>query len=320
MIPRRALLALAALPATARAQSEFPSRPVSIVSPYQAGGTSDIIARALAAGLAELWGRPVVVENRPGANGGIGVQQVVRAPADGHALLAVANSALTLNPVLYPNLPYVPLRDLAPITRTGTVANVLVVNPNLPARDIAQLVALARARPGQLPYASQGIGSNGQVIAERFSQGFGITMLHAPYRGSAPAVVDLISGQVQAMFDNLPSVLPHIREGRLRALGVTTLARSPLLPDVPTIAESGLPGFESSAWFALLGPAALPAPLLARIERDVRATLAKPEMTERLAAAGVQVTAEGSAQLRDLIGTETEIFREVTRRAGIKVD
>lgn len=314
---RRGLLAL--LPGAAMAQ-DFPARAVSIVSPYQAGGTSDVIARALAAALTEIWSRPVVVENRPGANGALGVQAVTRAPADGHTLLAVANSALTLNPVLYPNLPYVPLRDLTPITRTGTVANVLVVNPAVPATTVAEFIALARARPGGLVYASQGIGSNGHVTGERFAQAAGVSLLHAPYRGSAPALTDLLGGQVQAMFDNLPSALPHIREGRLRALAVTTLARDAALPDLPALAEAGLPGFDSSAWFALLGPANLPPALLARIERDVLAALARPDTVARLTAAGVTVTAGGAAALARLIPTETEAWRETITRAGIRAE
>ncbi len=314
---RRALLAL--LPGAALAQ-DFPARVVTIVSPYQAGGTSDVIARALAAALAEIWSRPVVVENRPGANGALGVQAVTRAPADGHTLLAVANSALTLNPVLYPNLPYVPLRDLTPITRTGTVANVLVVNPAVPATNVAEFIALARARPGAIAYASQGIGSNGHVTGERFAQAAGVSLLHAPYRGSAPALTDLLGGQVQAMFDNLPSALPHIREGRLRALAVTTLGRDAALPELPSLAQSGLPGFDSSAWFALLGPAGMPPALLPRIERDVLAALSRPDTISRLTAAGVSITAEGAASLTRLIPIETEAWRETITRAGIRAE
>ena len=216
---------------------EFPSRTVTIVSPYQAGGTSDIIARILAQKLSERWGKNVIVENRPGANGGIGVTAVTHATPDGHTLLAVASSALTINPLFYPKLPYSVDRDLAPITRTGTVANVLVVNPSVPANSVQALIALAKAKPGQLSYASQGNGSNGQVTGELFKQRANIDILHVPYKGSAPAVQDLLAGQVQLMFDNLPSVLQLIRSGQLRALAVTTAERDPQLPDTPTIAE-----------------------------------------------------------------------------------
>ena len=249
----RTALVIAALCLGGAAQAQnFPSRSVTIVSPYQAGGTSDIIARILAQKLSERWGQSVVIENRPGANGGIGVNQVVRADPDGHTLLAVASSALTLNPIFYKSLTYDVARDLAPITRTGMVANVLVVNPDVPAKDLAALVALAKEKPGSLLYASQGVGSNGHLIAEQFRLRSGIDYQHVPYKGSAPAVQDLLGGRVQLMFDNLPSALPQIQAGKLRAIAVTTAERSSLLPDVPTVAESGYPGFDAPAWFAVL--------------------------------------------------------------------
>ena len=305
--------------ATAHAD-EFPSRTVIIVSPYQAGGTSDIIARMLAQKLSEQWGKSVIVENRPGANGGIGVTAVTHAIPDGHTLLAVASSALTINPLFYPKLPYNVDRDLVPITRTGTVANVLVVNPSIPANSVQTLIALAKAKPGQLSYASQGNGSNGQVTGELFKQRANIEILHIPYKGSAPAVQDLLAGQVQLMFDNLPSVLQLIRSGRLRALAVTTAERNPQLPDTPTIAESGLPGFDTSAWFALLAPKATPEAVRAEIERAAIAALTAADIRERLRAAGIDVTADGSIALQKRIGDETQMWRAVISKAAIKVE
>lgn len=299
---------------------EFPSRTVTIVSPYQAGGTSDIIARILAQKLSENWGKNVIVENRPGANGGIGVMAVTHAIPDGHTLLAVASSALTINPLFYPTLPYSVDRDLAPITRTGTVANVLVVNPSVTANTVQELIALAKAKPGQLSYASQGNGSNGQVTGELFKQRASINILHIPYKGSAPAVQDLLSGQVQLMFDNLPSVLQLIRSSKLRALAVTTAKRSPQLPDIPTIAESGLPGFDTSVWFALLAPKATPKAVRAEIERAAIAALSAPDTRERLRAAGIDVAADGSAALQKRIDDETQMWRVVISKAGIKVE
>jgi tripartite-type tricarboxylate transporter receptor subunit TctC len=293
---------------------------VTIVSPYQAGGTSDIIARILAQKLSENWGKNVIVENRPGANGGIGVMAVTHAIPDGHTLLAVASSALTINPLFYPTLPYSVDRDLAPITRTGTVANVLVVNPSVTANTVQELIALAKAKPGQLSYASQGNGSNGQVTGELFKQRASINILHIPYKGSAPAVQDLLSGQVQLMFDNLPSVLQLIRSSKLRALAVTTAKRSPQLPDIPTIAESGLPGFDTSAWFALLAPKATPKAVRAEIERAAIAALSAPDTRERLRAAGIDVAADGSAALQKRIDDETQMWRVVISKAGIKVE
>lgn len=300
--------------------AEFPPRTVTIVSPYQAGGTSDIIARILAQKLSERWGKSVIVENRPGANGGIGVTAVARSTPDGTTLLAVASSALTINPLFYPKLPYNVDSDLAPITRTGRVTNVLVVNPTVPAKNVQELITLAKSKSLALSYASQGNGSNGQVTGELFKQRAGIDILHVPYKGSAPAIQDLLSGQVQLMFDNLPSVLPLIRSGQLRALAVTTSERDPQLPDTPTIAESGLAGFDTSAWFALLAPKATPEAVRAEIERAAVAVLTAPAARDQLRAAGIEVEANGSSELQKRIGDETKMWRSVISKAGIKLE
>ena len=312
-----AAIAATAVPAFA---DEFPSRVVSIVSPYQAGGTSDIIARILAQKLGERWGKSVIIENKPGANGGIGVTTVIQSAPDGHTLLAVASSALTINPIFYPKLPYDVARDLAPVTRTGAVANVLVVNPSVPADNVQALIALAKAKPGHLTYASQGVGSNGQMTGELFKQHAGIDMLHVPYKGSAPAVQDLLAGQVQLMFDNVPSVLPLIRSGKLKALAVTTAQRSPQLPDTLTIAEAGLAGFDTSAWFALLAPKAVPATTRQTIEAATVAALTDDDTRKRLSEAGVDVVADGAAALGTRIEQETAMWRDVVAKAGIKVE
>jgi tripartite-type tricarboxylate transporter receptor subunit TctC len=304
---------------TAQAQS-FPAKTVTIVSPYQAGGTSDIIVRILAQKLSARWGQNVVVENRPGANGSIGVNQVVRAEPDGHTLLAVASSALTLNPIFYKNLSYNVERDLAPITRTGSVANVMVVHPSVPAHDVSALVAHAKSNPGELIYASQGTGSNGHVTAEQFRLRTQIDYRHVPYRGSAPAVQDLLGGRVQIMFDNLPSALPQIKSGNLRALAVTTAQRSSLLPEVPTIAESGYPGFESSAWFAVLVSKGTPQNIRDDLEKSIIAVLTAPDTREQLRAAGVEVAADGAAELTKRIATETMMWRDVVSKANIRID
>lgn len=311
-------LAALCLASAANAQS-FPSRTITIVSPYQAGGTSDIIARILGQKLSERVGQNVVIENRPGANGGIGVNQVVRAEPDGHTLLAVASSALTLNPIFYKSLSYDVARDLAPIARTGMVSNVLVVHPSVPAPELKALVALARQKPGELLYASQGVGSNGQLIAEQFRLRAGIDYRHVPYKGSAPAVQDLLGGRVQIMFDNLPSALPQIQSGNLRALAVTTAERSSLLPDVPTIAEMGYPGFDAPAWFAILTAKAVPAPIRAELEKAIIETLKSPDVREKLKAAGVEVAADGADDLAKRIERETEVWRDVVTKAGIAV-
>ncbi|WP_170849897.1 MULTISPECIES: tripartite tricarboxylate transporter substrate binding protein [unclassified Beijerinckia] len=305
--------------ATAHAQN-FPSRPVTIISPYQAGGTSDIISRLLAQKLGDIWKQSVIVENRPGANGSVGVLAVARGPADGHTLLAVASSALTLNPLLYRSLGYDVGRDLAPITRTGSVPNVVVVHPSVPAATIAELVALTKAKPGSLNYASQGNGSNGHLNGEMFRQMTGADMVHVPYKGSAPAVADLIGGHVQVMFDNLPSVLEQVRAGQLRALAVTTAQRAGPLPAVPTMIEAGVAGFETSAWFALLVAKATPEPLRAEIERAVVQALADPELRDKLAQVGITALGDGSTAMAQRIDAETRTWREVIQRAKISID
>lgn len=301
------------------AAEEFPTHSATIISPYQAGGTSDIIARVMAQKLSEIWRQSVIVDNRPGANGTIGVMAAVRAPADGYTMLAIASSGLTLNPLVFPTLPYNVARDLAPITVTGEVANVLVAYPDLPAATVPELVALARAKPGALTYGSQGIGSNGHVTGEMFKQRAGIELMHVPYKGSAPALNDLLSGQIQFMFDNLPSALPLIRAGKLKAIAVTTASRSALLPDIPTIAETGFPGFDTSAWFAVLVPKATPPSRQAEIERAVIAALKSPDARERLAAAGIEVAANGSEALAARISRETMMWKDVVDSAKIRI-
>jgi tripartite-type tricarboxylate transporter receptor subunit TctC len=312
------LMAIVSAPA-AQAQT-FPTRTVTIVSPYQPGGTNDIIARLLAQKLSERWAQNVIVENRSGANGSLGVNQVTHAAPDGHTLLATASSALTLNPIFYRSLSYDVERDLAPVTRTGAVANVIVVNPAVPAKDLQALVALAKAKPGELIYASQGNGSNGHVTAEQFRLRAEIDYRHVPYRGSAPALQDLVAGQVQLMFDNLPSALSQIKSGNPRALAVTTIARSPLLPDVPTIAESGYPGFDSSAWFAVLAPKATPPDIRRELENAIVTVLTISDARERLGIAGVEVAADGAAELTRRIDMETKLWRDVVAKAKIQVE
>jgi tripartite-type tricarboxylate transporter receptor subunit TctC len=318
-LSRVLLIACSTIVSTSIRADEFPSRTVTIISPYQAGGTSDIIARVLAQKLQKRWGKPVIVENRAGANGSIGVSAVVHAAPDGHMLLAVASSALTINPTFYANLPYNVDRDLAPITRTGVVPNVLVVTPSLPAKSVSELLSLAKAKPGQLSYASQGIGSNGQVTGELFKQRTQTDILHVPYKGSAPAVQDLLAGHVQMMFDNLPSVLQFIRAGQLRALAVTTAQRAAELPEVPTLEESGLQGFDTSAWFALLAPKQTPSDVRSRIEKAAIAALNDTDAKARLNAAGIDIAGDGAAELHRRIADETATWRDVILKAGITI-
>lgn len=302
------------------AAQTFPNHNVTIVSPYQAGGTSDIIARAVAQKLGQIWSQTVVIENKPGANGAIGVQTVAKAAPDGHTLLAVASSALTINPTIFPKLAYDVDHDLAPITRTGQVTNVLVVHPSVPVKTVGELIALAKAQPDKLSYASQGIGSNGHLNGEMFKMRAGINLLHVPYKGSAPAVTDLVAGQVQLMFDNLPTVLQQVKAGNLRAIAVTSATRSPLLPDVPTIAESGLPGFDTSAWFAILTAKGTPDAVRADLEKAVVTALTDPDVRSRLSAAGVETLGDGAAVLAAKIKSDTAMWKDVVTAAKIKAE
>jgi tripartite-type tricarboxylate transporter receptor subunit TctC len=227
---------------------------------------------------------------------------------------------LTLNPTIFPNLAYDVGRDLAPITRTGQVTNVLVVHPSVAAKTVAELITLAKAEPGRLSYASQGVGSNGHLNGEMFKMRAGVDLLHVPYKGSAPAVTDLVGGQVQLMFDNLPSVLEQIKAGNLRAIAVTSATRSPLLPDVPTIAESGLPGFDTSAWFALLTAKNTPDAVRSTLERAVIAALSDSGVRARLSGAGVEVLGDGAVTLSDKIQADTAMWKDVVDAAKIKVE
>jgi len=311
------VIAAVAFAASAHAQN-FPTRGVTIVSPYQAGGTNDLIARHLAQKLSERWGKPVVVENRPGANGSIGVNAVVRAEPDGHTILAASSSAVTLAPLFYKDLKYDVERDLAPITRTGSVTNVLVANPNVQAKTVAELVTLSKS--SDLKYASQAVGSNGHLIAELFRLQSGATYRHIPYRGSAPALQDLVGGRVDVMFDNLPSALFLIQGGNLRPLAVTTAQRTNLLPDVPTIAEAGFPGFDVPAWFAVFVAKSTPAAIRKELESAIIDILKSPETQQKLSAAGVEVVAQGSEELARRIEAENKMWRDVVTDAHIQME
>ncbi|TMG89944.1 MAG: tripartite tricarboxylate transporter substrate binding protein, partial [Betaproteobacteria bacterium] len=250
---RTALLLLTLVCAGAAAQTGYPAKPVRFIVPSAAGGGTDIIARALAQKLSESLGAQFVVDNRPGAGQMIGIEMAAKSSADGHTILMAA-STLAINPVMYKKLPYDPLRDFAPITQAASLANVLVVHPSLPVKSVAELIAYAKRRPGQLNFASAGVGTSPQMSIELFKSMAGIDMVHIPYKGTSPGVVDLLAGQVSVMAPNLLTALPHIKAGKLRALAVTSAKRSEGLPEVPTIAESGLPGYDSTQWYGVLAP------------------------------------------------------------------
>jgi tripartite-type tricarboxylate transporter receptor subunit TctC len=316
-----ACAALAALALFANAQAPYPTRPIRIVVPFPAGGTTDILARAVAQKLTEATGQTVVVDNRPGAGGNIGAELVAKSAPDGYTLLMGTVGTHAINASLYKAMPFDHVRDFAPVILVAGVPNVLVVNPAVPANSVQELIAYGRANPGKLNFASSGSGTSIHLAAELFKTTTGVQMAHIPYKGSAPALVDLMGGQVQLMFDNLPSALPQIKAGKLRALAVTSAQRSAALPDVPTVAESGLPGFEASSWFGLLAPAATPKDIIAKLNGEVAKWLATPEAREKLAAQGAIVAAGLTPDdfVRH-IAAETTKWQKVVKDSGAKVD
>ena len=330
MIRRRTVLASligAACAPAAFAQSAWPSRPVRIVVPFAAAGTTDILARALAPELQRAFGQPFVIDNKPGAGGNTGSADVAKAAPDGYTLLMGTVGTHAINPSLYEKMPYDAKRDFVPVTLVAGVPNVLVVNPAMAQRyginSVADLTRVARANPGKLNVASSGNGTSIHLSAELYKSLTGTFMVHFPYRGSGPALLDLMAGNVDLMFDNLPSAMPHIRSGRLKALAVTSAARSSALPDLPTVAEAGgapLKEFEASSWFGLLAPAGTPAEIVNRIQQETAKALATPAMRERLQAQGAIPSGNTPAEFARLIDEETKKWARVVKASGAKVD
>ena len=312
--------ALAALVATAALAQTYPSKPIRIVVPFPAGGTTDVLARAVAQKLTESLGQAVVVDNRPGAGGNIGAELVAKSPPDGYTLLMGTVGTHAINPGLYPKMPYDHVKDFAPVILVAGVPNVLVVNPALPFNSVKELIAYAKANPGKLNFASSGNGTSIHLSGELFKTMADVQIMHVPYKGSSPALQDLVGGQVQIMFDNLPSSLALIKAGKLKALAVTSLARAAALPDVPTLAESGLPGFEASSWFGLLAPAGTPQPVIAKLNADVAKWLASPEAREKLLAQGAIAAGGTPEDFAKHIAAETAKWQKVVKDSGAKID
>jgi len=327
---RRAALtfALAAFSGFATAQpmaSGWPNRPVRIVVPFTPGGTTDILARALAPELGKAFGQTFIVDNKPGAGGNVGADMVAKSPPDGYTLLMGTVGTQAINPSLYPKMPYDAVKDFAPITLMAGVPNVLVVNPAKAAAngitDVKSLIAFAKAHPGRLNMASSGNGTSIHLSGELFKTSTGTYMVHIPYRGSGPALLDLVGGQMDLMFDNLPSALPQIRGGKLTALAVTSGERSVALPDVPTVAEAtGLKGFEASSWFGLFAPAGTPGDIVNRIQQETAKALATPALKERLVAQGAIPGGMSPADFGRFIAAETKKWAAVVKASGAKVD
>ncbi len=314
------LVALAAAPALAAAQA-WPSRPLRLVAPYAAGGPIDISARLLAARLQESLGQPVVVENRPGAGGNIGVDLIAKGPADGYSLVMSAIATLAINPSLYPSLPYDPLKDLRHVTLLVQVPNVLVVTNELPAKDVRSLIALARERPGKLDFGSGSSGSTGHLAGEMFKMMTGTFMVHIPYKGSAPALADLMAGRIHLMFDNLASALPSIKSGKVRALATTTLKRSSFLADLPTLDEAGLKGFDMTTWWGVSVAAKTPQAVVERLSAAILKAMDAPDFKERLRNMGSEAPAVRTPeQFAVFVGTELKTYSALVKRAGAKAD
>jgi tripartite-type tricarboxylate transporter receptor subunit TctC len=318
---RRSLAALAmgAAFATPALSQGFPTRPVRIIVPFPPGGSTDITARVLAARLAEIWGVGVVVDNRAGGDGIIGAEAAARAQPDGYTLLLAA-SALAISAAVRRRLPYDPMRDLAPVTLIGTLSNVLVVNPALPAQTVAEFVALARSRPGALNFASAGASTGQRFAFELLKQRLNVDVVHVPYRGGAPAAQAILAGDVQSMIINALEATPLIQSGRVRALAVTTAARIPAFPDVPTLAETVLPGLDVSVWQAVFATGGTPSAVIAKLNTDIRRVLAEPAVTQRLGELGLTMSSGTPEQLGSFLREEIATWTAVARQAGIQED
>lgn len=294
----------------------YPDHPIRLVVPFAAGGFTDTLARVVAQKLGQKLGQAVIVDNRAGAGGNIGAQLVAQAAPDGYTLFLATNATHGINPTLYKNIPFDAVKDFTPIVLMVSTPNLLLVTPSLPVKSVADLVALAKSKPGQLSYASTGIGTSTHLQGELFKSVERIQMTHVPYRGSSQAVIDLISGTVQVMFDNIPFEYPQIKAGKVRALAVTARKRSPLLPDVPTMTELGIPGFEFGAWFGIVAPAKTPQDIVAKLNADVNQILAMPDVQAKLP--GTETIGGTPQQFATFIGTEIAKWRKVIRSINLQ--
>ena len=306
--------------ATLAAAQTYPSKPIHLIVPFPPGGGNDTVARAITQQIGPDLGQPVVVDNRPGAGGSVGAELAAKAPADGYTLFLAGVGSHAVNPNLHSKLPYDAVKDFAPITLVASAPSVLVVNPSVPARSIAEFTAYARANPGKLNYASNGNGSAAQLAAAMYESMAGVRMVHVPYKGIAPAMTDLMSGEVQLMFGTVVALVPHIQAGKLRALAVTSRTRSALLPDVPTIAESGLPDYQAGSWYGILAPAGTPREVIERLHGAIIKAIRQPEVAKRLAAEGAEVIGSTPEQFGAHIQSEIARVGAVVRATGIRIE
>lgn len=310
---------LVAFIGTSAAQG-YPNRPIQFVVPYPPGGGNDIFARFLAGPLQESLGQNVIVENRSGAGGTIGTASVARAAPDGYTLLMGSSGALAIAPSLMSKLPYNPLKDLAPITMVATVPNILAVHPSIPAKSVKQLIALAKTNPDKLTFGSSGIGGSGHLAGELFNAMAGVRMTHVPYRGTGLSVVGLVSGEIGVTLENMLTLLPHAKAGRIRALAVTSVQRSPVVPELPTIAESGVPGYSAGPWFAIFTTAGTPDEMVSILNREFVKILKRPDVVKVLSGRGADVVSGTPAELAEYLRVETSRWAKVVRDANIKTN
>ena len=313
-----ALALCTSLPAAA--QDAWPTKPVRIVVPFAAGGTTDVVARAVAKDLGEMWGQPVVVENRGGAGGNIGADAVAKSAPDGYTLLMTSGSIFTVNPYMYAKMPFDAKKDFIPVTNVASGPQLVVVNPSVPAKTLKEFIAYAKKQPGKLNFGSAGIGSQVHMAAESFLDAAGIDLAHIPYKGEGPSYTDLVSGAIQLMVGNIAAAAPFVNNGRLRALAVTSSTRSPLLPNVPTVAESGLPGFENTGWFGFMLPAGTPQPIVDKVYRDTVKVLQNTEMKARLFVQGMTPVGNSPADFAKAIDKESAHWAKVVERRKLKAN
>jgi tripartite-type tricarboxylate transporter receptor subunit TctC len=299
---------------------DYPEKTIRLIVPYTPGGTADMLARTLGQKMATGLGQQIIIDNRPGAGGNIGADLVAKAAADGYTILMGTVATHAINPILYANMPYDAAKDFAPIVLLATLPNLLVVNPSIPAKNVKELIALAKSKPGELAFASAGNGTSQHLSGELFKKMTGVDMIHIPYKGSAPALTDLVGGQVQLMFDNIPSSLPQVRGGKLRALAVTGPRRSPVLPDLPTLAEAGLPGFSITSWFALYAPAGTPAKILLRLNKEAGKAITSKELRQQWMDQGIEPAGGTSDQLAEFRRIEAPKWEKIVRESGARVE
>lgn len=307
------------LAADAAASQDYPAKSLHVIVPWPPGGSSDTAARLVGQKLTERWSREVIVENRPGAGTTIGNALVAKAPADGYTVLVTA-STLVISTFIYANLPYDVERDFAPVTLLATAPSVLVVHPSLPAASVAQLIALAKQRPGQITYASGGSGTSDHIAAELFKSMAGVDLTHVPYKGAAPALTDVVAGNVKVMFSITITALPHVKSGRLKPLAVTGQQRSSLLPDVPTVAEAGVPGYHFETWIGAFVPAGTPREVVAKLNREMASIVRLPDVQARLRGMGAEPVGSTSDEFRRQIGSELSTLGKLVKSIGMKVD